>query len=243
MQTNNLQVAGKIKKVNKRRLTALQRRKLRRIVKPILITGMSATMVLSMFGIESVIDKVTYKSHIPNGYSQIYTYETVDKGETLYDIAKDYYNSDIYSYYYRTLDDFIKEIAKENNLKTNNVGSFQSLKVPALVTNDNIYLQQITTLKEKVAKLPRWVDYTVVGGDTLLGLAFEGAANTNEAYQIKQDIIRTNNLDSELLMEGMNIRIVNPEIGAIEKEIDRLESLLQQSIKINSNEDTSYKAK
>ena len=88
-------------------------------------------------------------------------------------------------------------------------------------------------MNESLKNLDRWVQYEVNYGDTILSLAYYGAGDTNEAYILKDEISKRNGGND--IYAGQTISIINPEIGAIKKEIKRYEELLNKSLEQNNN--------
>lgn len=177
-----------------------------------------------------------YATNIPTGYVQVYTTEQVEKNDTLTTIAEKYYNKDIYSTYYRTLDDYIEEIAKINNISKNNITPFQDLIIPALTTQNNIYLERIENINQQIESLDVWVQYQIKAGDTISSLAYKGAGDDDEAYAIAKRIMEYNKMNNANIYAGDTIYIINPEIGDLKKEIFKLKESLNESLKTNDND-------
>lgn len=177
-----------------------------------------------------------YPTSIPTGYVQIYTTEQVEKNDTLTTIAEKYYNKDIYSAYYRSLDDYIEEIAKTNNISKNNITPFQSLTIPALTTQNNIYLERIESINKQINTLDVWVEYQIKAGDTISSLAYKGAGDDDEAYTIVKRIMDYNKMNNANIYAGDTIYIINPEIGDLKKEIFQLKESLNESLKTNDDD-------
>lgn len=182
------------------------------------------------------IDKIKlnsneYKKNMPSGYIQIYTTEQVEKNDTLTTIAQKYYNDDIYSSYYQSLDNYTEEIAKTNNITKNNITPFQDLTIPTLIPRNNIYLERIEALNQQIKKLQVWTPYQIQEGDTIQSLAYKGAGDIDEAYTVSKDIIQYNNMSNTNIHSGDTIYIVNPHIGHLKKEIYQLKRSLNNSLK------------
>lgn len=177
-----------------------------------------------------------HKKIIPNGYIKINTTEKVQKDDTLTSIAKKYYNEDIYPLYYRSLDNYIDEIAKINNVNKNNITPFQELIIPAIIPQNNIYLERIETLNQQIKSLPVWIPYNIQVGDTISSLAYKGAGDIDDAYTISNEIIKYNNISDTNISAGNTINIINPQIGDLKKEIFQLKRSLNDSLKTNDND-------
>lgn len=173
---------------------------------------------------------------MPAGYIQIYTTEQVEKNDTLTTIAEKYYNKDIYSSYYQSLDNYIEEIAKTNNISKNHITPFQDLIIPALTPQNNIYLERIESINKQIEELDVWIPYEIQVGDTISGLAYKGAGDDDEAYTICKEIMRYNNMQDTNIYAGNTIYIINPEIGDLKREIFQLKKSLNDSLKINDND-------
>ena len=217
-------------RINKRRLEQERKMKLQKIKRGVVTVVLGASMLA---GIVGYTNAHKFEPVQPQGYETIYTVEQVDYNESLWDIAEYYYDQDVYGQYYRDIRDFIDEIKKVNNLHGNTITPYQSLIIPCFVDENNIYLSQISSLEKQIKELPRYVEYEVQFGDTILGLAYLGAGDTNEAYEIKQEIQSVNGLSSSIIVQGTTIKIVNPEIGNLKKQIAQYQEKLNASLKVN----------
>ncbi len=176
-----------------------------------------------------------HRKSIPNGYIQIYTTEQVGKNDTLKSIAEKYYNEDIYPYYYHSLDSYIEEIAQTNKINKNNITPFQDLIIPVITSQNNIYLERIKMLQKQMKKLTVWVPYQIQSGDTISSLAYKGAGDNDEVYDIVKIIIQYNNISNTNIEIGNTIYIINPQIGDLKKEIFQLKRSLNDFLKTNDN--------
>ena len=217
-------------RINRRRLEQERKMKLQKIKRGVVTVVVGASLLAGIVGYTNAhkFDPVQ-----PQGYETIYTVEQVDYNESLWDIAEYYYDNEVYGQYYRDIRDFIDEIKKVNNLHGNTITPYQNLVIPCFVQENNIYLEQISSLEQRIKELPRHVEYEVKFGDTLLGLAYLGAGDTNEAYEIKQEIQSINGLNSTIIVQGTKLKIVNPEIGNLKKEIAQYQEKLNASLKVN----------
>lgn len=173
---------------------------------------------------------------MPSSYIQIYTTEQVEKNDTLTAIAEKYYNKDIYSSYYQSIDSYMEEIAKINNINKNNITPFQELIIPAITTQNNIYLERIEIINKEIETLDLWIPYQVQIGDTISSLAYKGAGDNDEAYTISKEIMHHNNMSNSNIYAGDTIYIINPEIGDLKKEVFQLKESLNESLKTNDND-------
>lgn len=192
------------------------------------------------FGLFSTADMIVDRAEarndnrvIPSGYTEYYSKYSIDVNDNVYDIAEKFWVDELYEDYYFTLDNYVKEIGRVNDINIHNITPYQDIIVPTLVEEQNIYLQQINFLNESLKNLDRWVQYEVNYGDTILSLAYYGAGDTNEAYVLKDEISKRNGGND--IYAGQTISIINPEIGAIKKEIKRYEELLNKSLEQNNN--------
>ena len=100
---------------------------------------------------------------------------TVKKGDSLYGIARMYNTT-------------VSELAKLNNLTSNNLSIGQALKIPEMYT------------KEEDIILPEYINYTVKKGDNLYSIA--------KTYGVTPDLImKDNSLSNTNLSVGQILRI------------------------------------
>lgn len=174
---------------------------------------------------------------MPEGYTEYYSTCNIDKDDTIYEIAEDYWVEETHSMYYFDIENYVDYIGEVNQINVNRITPYQNILIPTLVEEQNIYLQQIQNLKESIKSLDRWVQYEVQNGDTVLSLAFNGAGDTNEAYALKDEISQRNGGTN--IYAGETIWIINPEIGFLKKEIVRLENLLNASLRHNNTNENN----
>ena len=232
----------RLKKLNQARLRRKERRRIQRRNRFIAIAAASVISVGAITGLFSH-GKEPFNPVMPEGYQQVYASYQVERGDTIYDIAKEYYDAELYDSYYESFNDYVDDIKELNNAKGGHITPYQSLQIPALINEDNIFLAQINAKRTELEQLPEWVEYVVEPGDSILGLAYLGAGNTNEAYAIKDQIMRKNNLSNSFLRDGTTIYIVNPERGKLKVEIEQLKEKLEESLKLgyHQSEDTETK--
>lgn len=225
---------GRIANVNKRQLERRRRKQLQRRKKVLVISAAGILTVATLFGIHK-FNKNDFERVMPEGYMQIYTTEQVERNDTLTSIAEEYYDDDIYDSYYENINDYVEEIADINNISNpNRIDPYTTVIIPALTEENNIYMEQIEAIDAQIDQLPKWVDYEVQAGDTILGLSYLGAGNTDEAYSIQYSIMDRNDLDNSTIVIGQRIQIVNPEIGALKKEREILREKLHESLKVST---------
>ena len=169
-----------------------------------------------------------------NNYKKILISENIEKKDTLESISTKYYNEEIYSYFYQDINEYINDITIINNLSNATLTPFQDIKIPVIVNKDNIYLERIDYLSDKISKLEHWIQYKIEDKDTLSSLAYEGAGDIDESYSIIENIINKNHLKSQKIKTGSVIYIINPEIGYLKREIFQLTIKLKYSLKINN---------
>lgn len=228
---NNEQI--RITNINQRRLARMRKARLRRN-RNIAIAVASVGIILTLIGLPH---KEEAPHVMPEDYVQIYIREDVEHGDTLTEIAERYYDDDVYDSYYGNINNYIDSIADTNDIYKDRITPYQSLTIPVFVGEENIYLTQIAELEEQIKNLPKWVNYTVEVGDTILGLAYRGAGSTNEAYSIKDDIMAKNGLKNSNIRVGQVIQIVNPQIGELKAEIVILKEKLHDSAKVDQAEE------
>ena len=173
-------------------------------------------------------DKI--KLELPYNYIEIYLQEHIEKDDTVESVAKKYYDKEIYSKIYETIDDYIEEICNLNGIEPYNLTPFQDINIPVLVHKNNVYLSRITELENEIEKIEKWVNYTVQNGDTINSLAYLSAGNSTEALTNIESIKEYNKLTSNELDTGDTIYIINPEIGKIKRDIVFLRHQLKQSL-------------
>ena len=221
-------------RINQQKREQMRRMKLQKIKTGALAIVVGAGVLAGAIGYHNA---TKFQPKIPEGYERIFAVEQVDLNESLWDIAESYWDSEVYGQYYEDIRDFIKAIKDVNDLKSNTITPYQNLIIPCFIDENNIFLEQKSNIESQIKVLPRYVDYTVKFGDTLLGLAFLGAGDTNEAYEIKEEIQRINNLSTTMLVQGTTIKIVNPEIGELKKQAKQYEDKVNNSLKVNVEND------
>ncbi len=218
--------------INQQRIRELRKRKIKRNNRIASIVFMSALMVAALA--EHIPGP--FKPSIPEGYHQAFATYQVEQGDTIYDIAKEYYDEGTYDLYYKDFNGFVKAIQEVNHVDKQ-INPYQNLSIPVIANNDNVFAQRIQELEQQLDGLTVWVNYEVQAGDTILGLAYKGAGTTDEAYAIKDEIMSRNHLGSSLINQGDHLYIVNPEIGKIKTEIEQLKEKYNQSLKVNYTDD------
>ena len=131
---------------------------------------------LSLTDTLSIGKSLTIPTNSGTNPNTMFTY-TVQKGDSLYSIAKKYNTT-------------VDEIIKINNLKTNALSIGQQLKLPE---NYN---------KEDEIKLPNYVNYTVQKGDSLYSIAKK--YNTTPDIIIRDNSLSSNNLS---VGQNLKIRV------------------------------------
>lgn len=223
-----------IRTINYKKLAYQRKLKIFKLKVALTVTSIGCLASLAAFG-SHVYNENKFEPTIPDGYYQTYMSTDVERGDTLTSIASLYFDEELYGDTYKDLNDYIDSIAKTNHVSKNHINPYQSLNIPVLVAEDNIYVQQINSLEKQIAELDRWVPYTVQAGDTLLALAYQGAGTTNEAYELQDEIRSKNDLDSSTIIWGDEIKIINPEIGRLKKEVVNLKEKLHESLQVEQN--------
>ena len=166
-----------------------------------------------------------------NDYIKFLIMEDIKKDDTIYSLANKYYNEELYYNFYKSINEYINEIKKINGFEENILTPFQSINIPVIIHKDNVYLERINILTNKISNLKEWIQYKVDDKDTLSSLAYEGAKDIDEAYSILESIINKNNLKTNSVKTGSIIYIINPEIGYLKREIFQLNAKLKESLK------------
>lgn len=241
----------KIASVNTARIKKLSRqRKIQKIANTIkIITVLGCLIVLFNIG-SRIYNKVTTPPHeyvVPAGYTEMQSKDVVGYNGSVSEVAVNYYNHDeSYEIAYGSFNNYVNAIIELNNLPPNGrVQPYQSLKIPALVDENNEYLSQIATLQAQIDEYTNkdntekqyWIrDYKVKLGDSLLGLAgLASNGTTNETYRIKDLIVAENKLSSSYIYEGQTLDIVNPELGQLKSQLENLKNELYESLKETQN--------
>ncbi len=222
----------KIRNLQIKRKQALNRKlKIKKLMKPIVVTAGSIVIIAALF---NSFDKRV----IPEGYEAIPATYTVEAGDTLTDIASKYYDYDVYGSYFHDRNDFINELAKQNG----NIKPGDKIELPLIVSQDNPYVQKIMKMRDQAQELPRYVSYTIKEGDTLLDIAYKGASDDNDAFQILEEIASVNGImDEHSIRSGEVIQIVNPQIGSIRKTIKNITEELRVSLENQKENDEAPK--
>lgn len=234
MENNKVRII----KINENRL----RDKLFKVYKKGLATGTAIGLTIGIAATALVASQIPHKVPIiPEGYYQAYTTEQVERNDTLSEIASEYYDPDIYGSYFDNFNDYVETIASVNQINKNNITPYTNIIIPVFIEEDNIYRQQIAAKEQQIRELDRWVEYTPHAGDTILGLAYLGAGDSNEAYSIKNEIMNKNGLTNSIIRNDRTYLIVNPEIGKLKKEIFGLKEKLRDSLKVHQEENSKTK--
>jgi len=221
--------AYRIKKVNEKRIKALKRK----VIKRVAIFGMVAVGLVSAY-------KITTKPEpqalpVPEGYQEMMVDEYIDNNETIEDIAQKYYTEDVRTCY-PDFEEYIEIILKDNNIKNSDLYKQNSIKVPVIVDENNHYLKEIAEKEKELEALPEWIGYTVQAGDTLSTIAWNSAANGDEAVENLKRMAKANNLESSnKIIDGQRIKIINPMIGTLKREIESLKEEFNDTITIDNN--------
>lgn len=176
---------------------------------------------------------------IPDGYVSMYTSEEVTRGDTVYSIANEYYNTGVYSNTYGSLNNYVETIINTNNLSYDgDIEPFDVLTIPVIVDADNIYYQELNRIEQEINKIREteyWIDYVVKPGDSLSSIAARASGTTGETIQLTKRIMSKNDLDNSLIYEGQHLKIVNPILGQLKIQFNEAKEALQESLKDNGS--------
>lgn len=193
------------------------------LLKRVVLTGVITTTILVASKI--VNRPPTLAPTIPDGYQQIYINELVDYGETLDDITSKYYTENE-ALYYTSYRSFVKTVEQRNNIEYMNINNRTTISIPVIIEKDNEYYNNIKQLEAAIPTKEEWVSYKIQDGDTLYSLAWLGSGNGDQAMDNVEKIMIKNNLNDTVIESGKKIYIINPEIGDIRKEIEKLNNEL-----------------
>lgn len=176
---------------------------------------------------------------IPDGYVSMYTSEEVTRGDTVYSIANEYYNTGVYSNTYGSLNNYVETIINTNNLSYDgDIEPFDVLTIPVIVDADNIYYQELNRIEQEINKIREteyWIDYVVKPGDSLSSIAAKASGTAGETIQLTKRIMSKNDLDNSLIYEGQHLKIVNPILGQLKIQFNEAKEALQESLKDNGS--------
>ena len=176
---------------------------------------------------------------IPDGYVSMYTSEEVTRGDTVYSIANEYYNTGVYSNTYGSLNNYVETIINTNNLSYDgDIEPFDVLTIPVIVDADNIYYQELNRIEQEINKIREteyWIDYVVKPGDSLSSIAARASGTAGETIQLTKRIMSKNDLDNSLIYEGQHLKIVNPILGQLKIQFNEAKEALQESLKDNGS--------
>ena len=170
--------------------------------------------------------------------------ENVKPGETLDSITNKYY-SDENASFFESRENYKNVIQSQNEIKyPDNIEAGQTLNIPVFVSiNNSCYLQmkQIENELNDVIANEKWVDYTVKYGDTFEKLAYLASVDLSEAASISLEIQQRNkdhfpSGKAYLLQVGDTIKIINPRIGELKRNLASATEALKESITISSQQ-------
>lgn len=172
---------------------------------------------------------------VPDGYISMLTEEQVVRGDTVYSIASEYYNSSTYSSTYGSLNDFVNTIIDTNNLSYDgDIEPYDVLAIPVIVDVDNEYYQELRRLEQEISKIRQeeyWVDYIVKAGDSLSAIAAKASASQGETVELTKSIMAKNDLNTSFIYQGQHLKIVNPALGQLKIQFNQMKQALQESLK------------
>ncbi len=176
------------------------------------------------------------QASIPNGYVLTEITDIIESGDTITDIASEYYDIGTYSGIYPSAIDYTKAILEQNELGDyTTIHPGESITVPVVANSNNEYYIRIQVLKDAIKQIQQtnlWIDYEVKPGDTYSALAAKASGSISETYRIMEEIIRKNKDNS--FLPGDIVTIMNPELGPLRLELREMEELFQESLRVNN---------
>ncbi len=170
---------------------------------------------------------------IPTVHILTETVEVADYGDTIYDIASEYYNN-AYTGIYPTLNDYATVIQEQNGIQNpTRLEQGDSLRIPVITSNQNDHFIRALQIQQEIDEIKKseyWVEYTIQFGDTISDLAAKASGDFRETPLLTKKIIAKNNL-SGILREGITIYIINPKLGPLKIELQKVQDQFQQSLK------------
>lgn len=205
---------------------------------PVIIVIVVAGFLAKAF-ITNIPNQPEQEYYIPDGYVSMYTSERVDRGDTVYSIADEYYDADTYSHAYGSLHDYVENIIDTNNLSYDgDIQPADVLTIPVLVDIDNEHYQNLTRLEQEISKITKeeyWIDYVVQPGDSLSGIAAKASGSNGETIELTKKIMAKNGLDSSLIYSGQHLKIINPILGQLKAQFNEAKTELRDSLKDDNN--------
>lgn len=231
---------GTVRNINAKKIREAKKLKLQ---KRIITLGLVAVIGASAFGGYAL--GYTHRANqetpptIPTGYILTETTDMVRSGDSVYNIALEYYNENLYSGLYSDINEFTEAILKANGLTENStIYPGDTLTVPVVTSGNNEYFLTIQDLENQIEEITStnyWVEYTAKFGDTYSALAAKASGSSSQTIDITQEIIKKNAGASHSLRPGDTIWIVNPELGTLRCALKDAKAAFQDSVK-NSDE-------
>ena len=159
----------------------------------------------------------------------------IDKGETISSFADRLYSSDC-AEVYGSISRYENAIREQNNIHkaSSYIQAGDTLQIPVIIDKDNPYYLQIKDLENQIADIKEnnlWVKYTVQYGDTFSSLAALSSDSIQETYENISEIAHRNNMSTkDMLRDGREIWIINPELGRLKLELKTVYEELKQSL-------------
>ena len=240
IQTQSFQNAhGTVSNINTRELKRKKKRKLTNFGKGSILVTTAAILLLLMgarFNMQTTVEPV----EIPDGYVQVFAREQVEHGESVYSIASEYYNQQIYGEMYENLNDFVDIIIESNHLTRDGaITPYDTLTIPVLVDVDNPCYQELKNLEAQIKKIKEeayWVDYVVNFGDSLSSIAAKASGSDGETISLVNQIMEKNKLSNSLIYAGQELKIVNPALGQLKINFNEIQDALFDSLKLDNNQ-------
>ncbi len=217
---------GTVRNINRKKLS--KRKLYNRIAA---LTGASIIFVSGLFIAKNIKDRKV--NPVQDGQTSISLLVDVHDGDTVYDIASKYYTNDC-EYVYNSLSNYQRIIKNDNGKYDGEIKPGDKLSIPVVVDNDNQYYQRMLRLQNEISDIEAnnyWVRYTVKPGDTITELAELSSGSYEETYDIASKILSKNNMSKrDVLRDGTQIWIVNPELGSLKAELNETITNLKDSL-------------
>lgn len=231
-------INGTVRNVNRRALTRMEHKakiRKRRVVAGALVTTHLLAAIIGANIHDRFMSDAPQPS-LPSGYILTEIENVVEPGDTITEIANEYYNS-TYSSMYGSVENYTDAILEQNGLKPHTtIQPGQSVSIPVVINSDNEIYIRIQALKDAIHKITEenlWVSYTVGNNDSYSSLAAKASGSVSETYTIMHTIMEKNK--NARFWPGDTVMIMNPELGPLKVELVELEDQLQETLKVNQS--------
>lgn len=170
--------------------------------------------------------------------------EVVKSGENLDYITYKYYSPEN-AEFFESPENYKNVIQSQNEIKhPDYIAAGETLYIPVFVDVNNEYYIQMKAVENELNELianEKWIDYTVKYGDTFDGLASLASGSFDEIASLSREIQERNkdhfpSGQAYLLQIGDTIKIINPRIGELKRQLAELKEIFRQSIMVNNTE-------